>query len=242
MIEKTQIKNSGFLLINKPRNWTSHDAVSYIRNIARKKTGNKKIKVGHAGTLDPFATGLLIIGIGHEATKLIDEFKGMPKEYIAKLKLGAISDTYDSEGKIQASKHLNTRTISKDKVEKIIQNFIGKQNQLPPMHSAKKIGGKKLYELARKGIEVDRKPHNIEIYDIKLMEYNWPNLKIKVNCSTGTYIRTLAHDIGEKLKVGAYCEELMRTKIGKYFVEKTITPKEITVENLESKLFDFQSQ
>jgi len=219
---------SNFLLIDKPKDWTSHDAVAKIRGIARKETGQKKIKVGHAGTLDPFATGLLIVGIGREATKRLDEFKALPKTYIATLKLGATSDTQDSAGVITKTfKHLNTQTISEEKIKSVLKQFIGKQLQTPPMYSAKKVGGKKLYELARKGIEIERQPNEIEIYDIKLLNYKYPDLQIEVDCSTGTYIRTLAYDIGEKLNTGAYCDELRRTKIGDYDVKDAIEPTKV---------------
>lgn len=215
-----------FLLINKPKGWTSHDVVGYLRKV----TGVKKI--GHAGTLDPFATGLLIVGIGREATKRLDEFKSLPKTYIAMLKLGAVSDTYDSTGIIAAPRRkVGTKLDScnvnpaTDKVKQTLKKFIGKQKQLPPMYSAKKIKGKKLYELARKGVEVERKPHDIEIYDIKLLEYKDQMLKIKCKVSVGTYIRALAHDIGKALGTGAYCDELERTAIGDYSVDNALTPK-----------------
>lgn len=240
------------VLINKPKDWTSHDVVAYIRNLARKQSANKKIKVGHSGTLDPFATGLLIIGIGRESTKQLDKFKNMPKTYIATLKLGAVSDTYDSTGHITSVDSAGSiappsrgswrslrgllrgrkREISKEEIKRVLKTFIGKQKQLPPMYSAKKIKGKKLYELARKGIEIERQPHNIEIYNIKLMEYNHPILKIKVECSTGTYIRTLAHDIGQALQTGAYCDELERTKIGDCSLDDAKAPKQIDKNDL----------
>ncbi|HAT03291.1 MAG TPA: tRNA pseudouridine(55) synthase TruB [Candidatus Magasanikbacteria bacterium] len=230
--------HSGFLLINKPKNWTSHDVVAYVRNIARKATGERKIRVGHAGTLDPFATGLLIVGVGREATKRLDEFKSLSKTYIATLRCGATSNTYDSTGIIQqcnneTMKQLSTKLTLK-KIHIVVQSFLGKQNQTPPMYSAKKINGKKLYELARKGIEIKRKSNEIEILDIKILEYSWPTLTIEVQCSSGTYIRTLAHDIGQKLDCGAYCEELERTSIGEYKIENTVDPKKITRENIES--------
>ncbi len=182
----------------------------------------KNLKVGHAGTLDPFATGLLIVGVGREATKRLDEFKTMPKTYVATIKLGATSDTYDKTG--QTTMHDTHSTIQPNakQIKKIVKSFIGKQSQIPPMFSAKKINGQRLYELARKGIEVERQPNEIEIYKIKILDYSWPFLKIEVQCSTGTYIRSLAHDIGQKLKTGAYCHELVRTKIGEYSLDKAI--------------------
>ena len=246
------LSKTNFLLINKPLDWTSHDVVAYIRNRIRKSglsataVGRRpaqggiirNIKVGHAGTLDPFATGLLIVGVGREATKRLDEFKKMPKTYVATLRLGAISDTYDRTGAIhdisappyyeEVARNEQGRT-ERSNVEKIINQCKGKQPQIPPMHSAKKVGGKKLYELARKGIEVERKPSEIEIFDIKILEYSWPFLKIEVTCSAGTYIRTLAHDIGQKLGVGAYCDELARTGIGEYKLEEAIDPRNFEV-------------
>ncbi len=227
---------SQFLLINKPKEWTSHDVVGYLR-----KQYPRKTKVGHAGTLDPFATGLLIVGVGRESTKRLDEFKNMPKVYIATLKLGATSTTFDPEGEITLTPNSNNQTQTITNIEETLQSFVGKQLQIPPMFSAKKVGGQKLYDLARKGIEIERQPNEIEIYNIELLEYNnklspykgeqtrsdrggqtedeLPTLKIKVGCSTGTYIRTLAHDIGQKLGCGAYCEELERTSIGEYKLE-----------------------
>lgn len=203
-----------FLFINKPVGWTSHDVVAHIRT-------DKKIKVGHAGTLDPFATGLLIVGVGRDCTKKLDKFKKLPKTYIATIKLGEISDTYDRTGKIFISKK-PTNIPDKKIISSILKSFTGKQLQIPPMFSAKKINGKKLYELARKGIEVERQPNEIEIYEINLLDYSWPILKIEVKCSTGTYIRSLANDIGEKLGVGAYCEELERTAIGENYLKNAI--------------------
>ncbi len=247
--------DENFLLINKPAGWTSFDAVNFIRKKLRQQKSNQKIasspttptprnnkiRVGHAGTLDPFATGLLIIGIGREATKRLDEFKKLPKTYIAEIHLGATSDTDDCTGvivpfvsstknkaldchpeldsgsnempnQVRHDNHTNTQ----NHIEKILKTFLGPQTQIPPMYSAKKIAGQRLYQLARAGQTVDRAPCPIEIYDIKLLEYTWPLLKIEVQCSAGTYIRTLARDIGDRLGTGAYCETLCRTKIGPY--------------------------
>lgn len=206
-----------------------------------------KAKVGHAGTLDPFATGLLIVGVGREATKKLDEFKNLPKTYIATIKLGEISDTFDKTGVIVKyeknikkilKKYCNIclifykylfnifyKELTPQKITKVLKKFTGSQYQLPPMYSAKKVNGKKLYELARQGITIKRKKSKIKIYNIKLLEYDYPILKIEVNCSFGTYIRTLANDIGQKLGTGAYCEELVRTKIGEHTLEQAETIK-----------------
>ncbi|MBU1613046.1 tRNA pseudouridine(55) synthase TruB, partial [Patescibacteria group bacterium] len=160
-----EINNEKFVLIDKPVGWTSHDVISRLR----KKYGIKKI--GHSGTLDPFATGLLIVGVGRDATKRLDEFKKMPKVYVATIHLGAVSDTHDKMGKIELtmSNEQLTNLPSRNDVEDVLKRFVGKQLQTPPMYSAKKIQGKKLYELAREGITVERKPAEIEIYDIKLL-------------------------------------------------------------------------
>lgn len=205
----------GFLLINKPSGPTSHDIIYQLRRL----TGIKKI--GHAGTLDPFASGLLIVAVEREFTKQIDNFVKMDKTYIADLKLGATSDTLDRTGKIQLI--TNSEQLTINDIKKILKKFTGKQLQTPPMFSAKKIGGKKLYQLARKGIEIKRESTEIEIFSIKLLEYNWPDLKIETSCSSGTYIRSLAHDIGKILACGAYLEELKRTQIGDYYLKDAQT-------------------
>ncbi len=244
-----------FLLVSKPVGWTSFDVVNYIRKEARAKTGNKNIKVGHAGTLDPFATGLLIVGIGREATKRLDEFKGMKKTYVATIHLGAVSDTQDVTGIItpyisaviptsqeesllvhqptEISPPGRDDILPLEIVNTALKTFVGTQLQTPPMHSAKKIGGQRLYTLARQGKEVERQPNKIEIYEIKLLGYNWPLLKIEVSCSPGTYIRTLAYDIGEKLGVGAYCEALERTRIGTFTLEQATTVDNFKLEDVQ---------
>ncbi len=229
MNTKEAQKIEGFLLVDKPVDWTSHDVVGYLRKI----TGIKKI--GHAGTLDPFATGLLIVGVGRGATKQLDTFKELPKTYEATVHLGATSDTQDSTGTITEQSGYATPTLSD--MQKTVSSFIGTQTQIPPMHSAKKVGGKKLYTLARKGIEIERTPHEITIYDITQDEYSFPTLTITVHCSTGTYIRTLAHDIGQTVTTGAYCKELRRTRIGEYNVEKAQKPKDITNEHWQKHIF-----
>jgi tRNA pseudouridine55 synthase len=219
---------NGFLLINKPATWTSHDVVGYMRRVTHIK------RIGHAGTLDPFATGLLIVAIGRENTKRLDElFKGLDKTYVATLRLGATSDTFDKTGVITEQ---STDTVSLEVVQNILTSFVGEQDQLPPMYSAKKVDGKKLYKLARKGIEVERKAHHITIYSIELLDYTFPDIKIRVRCSTGTYIRSLVHDIGQKLGVGAYCEELERVSIGKYSLENATPIKDFSRDSWKDSL------
>jgi tRNA pseudouridine55 synthase len=205
-------KKSGFILINKPKGPTSHAMINKLRKI----TGIKKI--GHAGTLDPFASGLLIVAIGREATKKINQFVKLNKEYVADVRLGATSDTYDRTGKIVVNENCHITNL--EEIKKVLLSFIGEQEQIPPMFSAKKVNGRKLYDLARKGIEIARKPSLIKIYNIELIKYRWPDLKIKIKCSSGTYIRSIAFDLGEKMRCGAYLEELERTAIGNFELDK----------------------
>lgn len=223
------MNKSGFLLINKPPGPTSHDIVNQLRKI----TGIKKI--GHAGTLDPFAEGLLVLAIGRESTREISKFVKLDKEYIATLKLGFVSDTYDKTGKINEGR--KSIQPSTEEIEKVLKTFINETEQLPPMFSAKKIKGKKLYELARKGIEIERKPHKITIYNIEILDYDFPLLKIKVKCSSGTYIRTLAHDAGQMFGCGAYLERLQRTAIGDLKIEDALDIKKLTHDNWSEFLF-----
>lgn len=222
--------DSGFILINKKQGPTSFNAIYQLRKI----TGVKKI--GHAGTLDPFADGLLIVAIGREATKEINKYVKLDKEYVATLKLGEVSNTYDIEGEIVKSEKKNNDLRIED-IKKVIKKFIGKQKQIPPMFSAKKVGGKKLYELARKGIEVERKSSLINIFKIEVIEFEWPVLKIKVNCSSGTYIRSLGHDIGQVLGCGAYLKDLKRTKIGEFELKNAVFIDGLNENNWRNYLF-----
>jgi len=177
-----------------------HDIVDKIRKKLKIK------KVGHTGTLDPFAQGILLI-LTNESTKQQSKFMNLDKTYLAVLKLGQISNTYDIDGKIENIKY---EEIKKEKIEKILKKFIGNTKQKPPIYSAIKIKGKKAYELARKGKNIKLKKRKIKIYDIKLLKYKWPYLELKIKCAKGTYIRSLANDIGKKLKCG---EEILKLKI-----------------------------
>lgn len=207
------------LLIDKPAGWTSHDVVAYLR----RKLGVKK--VGHAGTLDPFATGLLIVGVGRDSTKRLADFLKMDKSYEATVRLGATSDTDDRTGKIEEGK--SDGETSRDDVRRALDRFVGTIQQIPPAYSAKKIAGKKMYELARRGIVVEQKPVTVAIHSIDLLDYHWPLVRIRVNVSSGTYIRALARDLGEALGVGAYLEELRRTSIGPYDLTNARTPDKV---------------
>lgn len=213
---------NGILIINKPAGITSHDVVDEVRKI----TGIRR--VGHTGTLDPMATGVLVILVG-QATKLSNQFLGLDKIYSAVIKLGYISDTYDKTGKIE---EYNPKLIPDEtEVKKNLAKFTGVIEQIPPMFSAKKVAGKKLYELARQGKEVAREPKKITIYKLELREYSYPLIKILVECSTGTYIRSLAYDIGKELGTGAYLEELERLAVGDYNLGQAVDLKKLTAEN-----------
>lgn len=220
---------SGFLLVNKQVGPTSHDIINQLRRI----TGIKKI--GHAGTLDPFAGGLLIVAIGREATREIDRFVKQDKEYVAEMRLGAVSDSYDLTGKIVESGEVIAP--AKDEIEKALLKFIGQQEQIPPMFSAKKVGGKTLYKLARQGKTIARKPASINVYSIELLNYQRPILSLKIKCSTGTYVRVLAHDIGKFLGCGAYLTNLQRVKIGDYDIKEAVTIPQLTINNWKEFLF-----
>ena len=213
----------GFLLLDKPSGPTSHDMVYCLRRI----TGIKKI--GHAGTLDPLASGLLIMAIGRAATKQIDSLAKQDKVYEAVFQLGGTSDTEDRLGQIEPQTIKQTPDTSE--IQLALNSFIGPIEQIPPMYSAKKIAGKKLYELARKGQIIERQPSLITIHKIDLIEYAWPLLKLTIHCSAGTYIRSIARDLGEKLSCETYMAELRRTKIGDYSVTKAVNPDELTAEN-----------
>ena len=224
-------KKLGFILINKPIGITSHDVVNKLREITRIK------KIGHSGTLDPFADGLLILAIGREFTKKLFNFQKKDKEYIATLKLGAVSDSFDKEGKISEIKIKKIPT--KKEIENVLNTFLGEIEQMPPIFSAKKIKGKKAYQLARKGVRVDLKPQKVKIYKISLLDYRFPFLKIKINCSYGTYIRSLANELGEKLGCGAYLENLTRTKIGDFSIKNAIELSKLNQQNWTNYLYSF---
>jgi len=223
------MKNEGgFILINKPSGITSHDVVDKLREITKIK------KIGHAGTLDPFAQGLLILAIGRKFTKKLSIFQKKDKEYVATIRLGAESDTFDREGKIVERKV--EKVPERKEIEEVLKSFLGEIEQIPPIFSAKKVKGKKLYELARKGIKVEPKPKKVKIYEISILEYRFPHLKIKVKCSSGTYIRSLANDIGKKLGCGAFVEELIRTKIGEFSIENAIELSKLNSQNWKNFL------
>lgn len=211
-----EIQEGKIFLIDKPLDWTSFDVVNKIRWNIRKAYNIKKIKVGHAGTLDPKATGLLIICTG-KLTKKIDEIQAKSKVYTGTFKLGVTTPTYDTES--EENESFPTAHIDAELIQKSIQKFIGDIEQLPPAHSAVKVDGKRLYELARAGKEVKLKPRQISIYDFKITKTELPYLDFEVHCGKGTYIRSLAHDFGRELNSGAYLTTLRRTQVGEFSVE-----------------------
>ena len=199
------------LYFNKPLHWTSFYLVKQIRNRLSRRLKLKKFKVGHAGTLDPLATGVMIICTG-KATKRIESFQYQTKEYVATLKLGETTPSFDQETEVD-----NVRDIShidKEAVENALKNFMGSIWQIPPVYSAVKVDGKRAYEFARKGEEIELKAKELVIDEIELIGYELPEIKIRVVCSKGTYIRALARDIGESLNCGAHLTGLIRTRIG----------------------------
>lgn len=206
----------GFLLVDKGKGITSFDVVHKVR----KWSGEKR--VGHAGTLDPLATGLLLVAVG-EATKLLEYFVGMDKEYEVRAKFGAVSDTYDAEGKIEVLEEKGMEKyskFSKKDLEKLIESkFIGEIEQIPPKYSALKINGKRAMDLARKGEKFEMKGRKVMIYDLKVKEFDWPEVVFRVRCGSGTYIRSLVHDIGQEVGCGAYVQELRRVSVDKYSVD-----------------------
>jgi len=222
-------KEGEVLLFEKPLKWTSFDLVRKIRALIRRKLDIKKIKVGHAGTLDPLATGLMIICTGKK-TKQIEAFQSTEKEYIADVFIGKTTPSFDLETEI--NDEFNTEHIDIELVQKVVKSFIGKQKQIPPSYSAKRINGERAYKKAHKGINVEMKPSDIEIYSLEILDFNLPNLKIKVNCSKGTYIRSLAYDIGKKLESGAYLSGLIRTKIGNFKLKDAIE-----IDDFKNQLF-----
>ena len=208
---------NGVINIYKIKGFTSHDVVAKLRGIVKQK------KIGHTGTLDPDATGVLPVCLG-SATKLCDMLTEKEKEYIAKVQLGVTTDTQDMTGTVLSSKEVN---VSEEEVIKAIESFVGPYEQIPPMYSALKVNGKKLYELAREGKEVERKARPVVIHYIEIIEMDLPEITIKVGCSKGTYIRTLCHDLGQKLGCGAAMAALERTKSGQFSLDAAITLAEL---------------
>jgi len=217
------------LYIDKPLTWTSFDVVNKIRKSLRHYLGIQKIKVGHAGTLDPLATGLVIICTG-KATKQIMQFQDMDKAYTAQVRLGATTPSFDLETKIDFTypwEHITT-----DQIKQALVELSGDQEQMPPLFSAKSVDGKRAYAMARKGKQVELKPQHVHISQLELLTEKLPDIALHVECSKGTYIRSLARDLGLKLRSGAHLSGLRRTRIGPYNIDKAISLENF-IENLK---------
>lgn len=220
---------NGIINIYKEAGFTSHDVVAKLRGIVKQK------KIGHTGTLDPDAVGVLPVCFGN-ATKLCDMLTDKSKEYRACMLLGETSDTQDASGTILSRTQVN---VSEEEVRDAVMSFLGEYDQIPPMYSALKVNGKKLYELARQGVEIERKPRRVEIHHIKIEEINLPRVTFSVGCSKGTYIRTLCADIGDRLGCGALMETLQRTRVGNFHIEQALKLSQIEELVRENRLEEY---
>ena len=209
-------KEGYIAIIDKPLEWTSTDVVRKIKYALQHRLGYKKIKIGHAGTLDPLATGVLIVCIG-KATKMVNDLQAEEKEYIADIELGATTPSYDLEHQID--KRYPTEHITREMIEQALRDLTGERLQAPPIYSAKKVEGVRAYEFARAGEEVELKKALINIYEMEILSLEMPHLKVRVRCSKGTYIRSLAHEIGQALDSGAHLTGLRRTRSGGFTAE-----------------------
>lgn len=219
---------NGILLVDKPRGWTSHDVVARIRSILKNEAG-QKIRVGHSGTLDPMATGLLVLLIG-KATKQQAELTKLNKIYEAEITLGATSDTDDAEGNIKVKSRGLMPKPDVGAIKKVLKEFTGEIEQVPPEYSAVHVGGKRAYQEARAGKTVELKRRKVTVHEIKLLAYHYPKLRVTTTVSSGTYIRSLARDVGQRFGTGGYLSQLRRTRIGPWLVKNSTR-----VEHLDSK-------
>ncbi len=226
------IENGTVIPVDKPYRWTSADVVRKVKFLLQKKTGQKKIKVGHAGTLDPLATGLLLVCVG-KATKLADSLQAEEKEYVADIQLGATTPCFDMEKEIDATYPFEH--ITREMLDEALRRFIGQQEQVPPVFSAKLIDGKRAYELARAGKEAEMKPALITISTLQVEKFDLPNVTIRMSCSKGTYVRSFARDLGLALQSGGHLTGLRRTRSGKHRVEAAfdLESVESMIKNME---------
>jgi tRNA pseudouridine55 synthase len=225
----------GYLLVDKPAGWTSFDVVNYVRRMVANAEGKKpkNVKVGHCGTLDPFATGLLILLVGKDYTRRAMELTKQDKTYEATITLGKTSTTGDPEGEIV---EYSKQKVAREEIEKVLEGFRGQIQQVPPQFSAIKINGQKAYDLARKGQVVEIPPRTVTIHELELVEYSYPELKIRTHVSSGTYIRTLAEDIGKALQTGAYCSQLRRTGIAQWSIQNAVSIEQLKAEPVAGML------
>lgn len=227
----------GFVLVDKEKGVSSFFVLKQLKaRLGRLGIDVKNLKIGHAGTLDPIATGLLIVAVG-EATKLLEYVVGQDKVYEAECVFGAVTDTYDADGIVELTSFGGEDFISKlsvDSIKKVVQQFTGEIDQIPPRFSAKKIRGVSAYKLARKGEEIEMKSCKVIVEKIEILSFKWPSLKMRVACGSGTYIRSLVHDIGQVIGCGAYMKELRRVSIGKFCVEDAVSVDDFVLENIAS--------
>lgn len=216
----------GVLSIDKPSGMTSHDVVNRVRRIAKMR------RVGHAGTLDPLATGVLLLCLGR-TTRLIEYLVGLPKVYKTQIRLGQTMDSYDADGQLIAEQEVRA---TQDQIALVLEDFRGEILQKPPMFSAIKRQGQPLYKLARQGVEVERPFRAVKIYDLQLLKYDKPFVDLQVTCSAGTYIRSLAHDLGNQLGCGGHVATLQRTAVGSFLLENAVNLNELTPESLDHHL------
>ena len=230
----------GILLVDKPKGWTSFDVVNYVRKMVASAEGKKpkNTKVGHTGTLDPLATGLLVILVGKEYTRRSGELSKHDKTYDVTLKLGETSNTGDSEGVITPYMGASRTDPDAKSLAGVLQQFTGEIMQTPPIYSAIKINGQKAYELARKGKEVVLPPRPVTIYGIRDVKYDYPHVHFTCDVSSGTYIRSLVSDIGSMLETGAYMSALRRTKVGKYRLDQALKIDDVSENVLQSHLLE----
>ena len=219
-----QLQDGYIFLIDKPFGWTSFQLVNKVKHLIRHKLGVRKFKIGHAGTLDPLATGLMVVAAG-KATKSINELMMVEKRYFATVRLGGTTPSYDLE--LGVDKVYPYRHITEEQVEDVLESFLGESLQQPPIFSAKKVNGRRAYDYARKGDELELKSNNIYISDIKLVRFDLPIFSFEVTCSKGTYIRSLAYDIGKKLNSGGYLTQLCRLKSGDFDIKDAVTVNQV---------------
>ncbi len=234
MADKCDFRKGEVIILNKPLEWTSFDLVNKVRYMLKKKYNIKKIKVGHAGTLDPLATGLMILCTGKK-TKEIEKYQAAHKEYIATLKFGAVTPSFDAE--TEENYFFETNHITKELIESKLKEFTGEIMQRPPIFSAKKINGQRAYQLARKGEEIEVRKNPVHVFSIDIIS-DWstfPELKLRIKCGKGTYIRSIANDLGKAVNSGAYLTALKRTGIGDYKLEQAET-----IEKLQKRIDELE--
>ncbi|MBI3988547.1 MAG: tRNA pseudouridine(55) synthase TruB [candidate division NC10 bacterium] len=226
---KVKQEPSGVLNINKPAGITSHDVVDAVRKILAMR------KIGHTGTLDPIATGVLPLCVGR-ATKIAQYLTQADKEYLITMRLGVTTDTLDADGKVLSQ--VEDFTVEQKKLQEIMQGFVGEIQQIPPLFSAKKVGGVRLYKLARQGGEVERKPITVKVYELQLLSYEPPFVRFFVRCSKGTYARALCDDIGRALGCGAHLVSLVRTKSGPFDIKDALTLDQLKEQTRQGRLYE----